>query len=310
MKIGKNVSLKKYSTFKIGGPAKWFCEVKTKEELEEALKWAGEKKERYFILGGGSNVLFMDNGFDGLVIKVMNDGLEMISENKNQITIEVGAGALLSRLVSQCMRDGLTGMEWAVGIPGTVGGAVRGNAGAFGGETKDSVKKVIFWDKEWKTFNCSNCQFEYRSSWFKRNAQAVIWSCLVELKKGDQREIEKQMGVLMTKREEKQPQLFKEPSAGSVFQNLTCSKELIGEFERDKEIKCKDEKVPAGWLIERVGLKGKRIGGAMISEKQANFIVNLGGATAEEVITLMSLMKMKVRNKFGVQLKEEVQVVG
>ncbi len=318
MEIQKNIQLKEHSTFKIGGPAKFFCKVKTIDELKEALLWATKDKQRIFILGGGSNVLFMDKGFDGLVIKLENDEIEIIDEGSEIVTVRCEAGAMLSDLVKFSVENGLTGFEWAAGIPGMVGGALRGNAGAFTGEMKDCVKNVralILGENanidETQLLEIDNkkCKFGYRSSIFKKEGGSIIWDCVLELKKGDVRRSEQEIQAYLKRRKIKQPSLSEYPSAGSVFKNPKANEKLQKQFKEDKNVRCRANKVPAGWLIEQCDLKEKKIGGAMVSPKQANFVVNAGEATSEDVLILLSLIKMKVRNQHKVQLEEETQIV-
>lgn len=309
LNIQKNIPLALYTTFKIGGAAKFFCEAKNEEEILEALKLAQEKNLPVFVLGGGSNVLVSDKGFDGIVIKIQNTKYKIIDT-----IVDCDAGCSLSKIVSESVKSGLTGLEWAAGIPGTVGGAVRGNAGArtLGGEMADaieSVKVLDVDDLQLKNYDSGMCGYEYRNSVFKQNPNLIILSANLKLKKGDKEKSQKIVKEILAKRKEKQPMEF--PSPGSFFKNpIVEDKNLIKQFETDTGQKIRDGKIPAPWLIEEAGLKGKKIGGAMVSEKHANFIVNTGNATAENVIMLAAIIKTKVRNKFGIQLQEEVQMVG
>jgi UDP-N-acetylmuramate dehydrogenase len=332
MKIRKNVKLAPYTTFKIGGPAKFFCEAKDEGEISEALRFARENKLPVFILGGGSNVLVSDKGFDGLVIKILNTQYSILNTR-----LECGAGCQLGTVVNESVKAGLTGLEWAAGIPGTVGGAMRGNAGAYGsmmGEIVENIKvlqisnlqfpvpdknpnvkipmsKKIQNPKSKNIFILSNkdCQFNYRDSIFKHNLNLIILSVELKLKKGDKAKNRQKIKEILAARKEKQPMDF--PSPGSFFKNpVVKNKKLIREFEIDTGQKIKDNKIPAPYLIERVGLKGKKIGGAMVSEKHANFIVNTGKATADNVATLVAIAKTRVRDKYGIQLEGEVQMVG
>ena len=258
MKFRKNVPLKNYTTFKIGGPAKYFFVAKRKEELIEAIKLAKKLELPFFILGGGSNLLVSDKGFDGLVIKF---------------------GQPLSSYVSK-------GLEWAVGIPGTVQGAVWSNAGAFEKSMKDVVKEVEVFDtktEKIKNFKSKDCKFGYRDSIFKKNKNLIILSVKIKSKKSNRKKIKQYLDY----RKKTQPLNF--PSAGSIFKNPR------GFFAAD--------------LIERCGLRGKRIGKVKISEKHANFIVNLGNGKAKDVKKLIKIIKNKVKNKFGVTLKEEIVVL-
>lgn len=308
--IKENVSLKNYTTFRIGGPAKFFVEAKNDEELIEALKYAKNNNLDFFILGGGSNLLVSDNGFDGLVIKIKLDNIE-IKKDKKEIII--GAGVQLAKAVNEAAKNGLAGLEWAAGIPGTVGGAIRGNAGSmYGGEMKDIVAGVSVLDVkkvETKEMDCVDCTFSYRYSFFKLNPDIVILSARLKMTSSDPMKLKERIKEIITERAGKHPHGM--GSAGSFFLNPVVKKaELISEFELESGKASRGGKVPSGWIIERAGLKGKKIGGAMVSEKHANFIVNTGGATAQDVIMLASFVKQQVRDKFGIELQEEVQYVG
>lgn len=307
LNIQENIPLAKYTTFRIGGLAKYFVEVKNLEELEDALLYAKEKKLDFFVLGGGSNILVSDNGFSGLVIKLKINEFKVKGEK-----MEIGAGVYLAKVVRDAGEQELAGMEWAMGIPGTLGGAVRGNAGAYGGEIKDVLETVKVFDTEkmkLEIFQNADCDFHYRQSMFKQKPQLVVISAVLKLKKGNNDEIQKKMQEIIIGRMKKLPQ--NAPSAGSFFVNpVVNNKKLIQEFEEEKGVKSKAGKLPAGWLIEKVDLKGKKVGGAMVNENQTNYIVNTGSATAEDVMILSSLIKQKVRVKLGVQLNEEVQFIG
>lgn len=306
LNIQESVPMDKQTTFRVGGPARFFVEVKDVEELKEALRYAAENKLEFFILGGGSNLLVSDKGFDGLVIKIKFSEVQVMDE-----MIEIGAGVPLAKVVRTAAEAGLAGMEWASGIPGTFGGAVRGNAGAFGGETKDVLESVQVLNAEnLEIIECTQdeCEYGYRSSKFKHNPHFVILSGRIRLKKGDAAEIQKKGQEIIAGRVAKQPQ---GGSAGSFFINPVVDKdELIAEFEKEKGVKSKEHKVPAGWLIEKADLKGKRIGGAQVSDIHPNYILNVDKATAEDVIILSSFIKQQIRDKFGVQLREEVQFLG
>jgi UDP-N-acetylmuramate dehydrogenase len=315
IQIQKDVLLVPYTTFRIGGVARFFVEVGSEEDLVEALKYAKENNIEYFILGGGSNILVSDKGFDGIVIRMKHEAwnMEQKTGDMEQINIEYWSGVMLSQVVSASVKNGLTGLEWATGIPGTIGGAVRGNAGAFNGEMVQSVvsvRAINTLDSRMEIIKLTNkdCHFKYRSSIFKEENGWIILSITLNLKQGDAKESTNKAREIIRKRVEKQP---KYPSAGSFFKNPVVENEKIVElFEKDTKTQSKEKKIPAGWLIEQIGLGGKTIGGAQISEKHSNFIINIGNATAEDVIILSSLIKQKVRNEFGVQLQEEVQLVG
>ena len=333
MEIQENILLSKYTILKIGGPAKYFIEAKNEEEILEAVKFAEEKKLPTFVLGGGSNVLVSDKGFDGVVIRLCNS--QFVIRN---LDIICDGGCQLGKIVNESVKAGLIGLKWAAGIPGTIGGAVRGNAGAFGGEMADAVKSVNVVEMykttkiqsarqntKHKTQNTNllrvtcyvlrDCQFAYRDSVFKQNPNLIILSVTLKLRKGDRTKSEKKIKEILAKRKNNQPEF---PSPGSFFKNPclagrqaeTRSQKLLEEFEKDTGDKAKKNIIPAGYLIDRLGMRGKRIGGAIVSRAHGNFLVNAGGATAENFIILAAIVKTRVRNKFGIQLKEEVQMVG
>lgn len=309
IKFQKNISLANFSTFKIGGKIKYFLKAKNEKEIVEAIKWAKEEKLSFFILGGGSNILFSDKKFKGLVIKIENCRLQIVD-----CKIVAEAGVPLQKLVFESVKKGLSGLEFAAGIPGTLGGAIRGNAGAFGGEMKNVVEKVRVLrvkNKEFKIEELKNdeCEFGYRESIFKKKKNWIILSAILKLKKGKKKEIEKEIKEILKKRKERQPLDF--PSAGSVFKNVPLEKvpKEIQEIFKDKIKREPFPCLPAGALIEAVGLKGYQIGGAKISEKHANFILNVKNAKAKDVLKLINLAKKKVKEKFNIKLKEEIEIV-
>jgi len=288
--IKKNVLLQNYTTFRIGGKAKYFFLAKNKKDLIRAILVAKKFKLPLFVLGGGSNLLVADEGFKGLIIKMQNAKFKMQNEN-SKCKIFCEAGTPLSLIVSKAVKKNLMGLEWAAGIPGAVGGAIYGNAGAFGRTMKDTVKSVEVFDtktEKVKILKDKDCKFSYRDSIFKKNKNLIILSAIFQLKKGKKSEIKKKIKENLHHRKERQPLNF--PSAGSVFKNP------LG--------------FSAGELIDKCGLKGKRVGNVKISEKHANFIVNLGKGKAEDVIKLIKLIKREVKKKFSVTLEEEIQYVG
>lgn len=316
LKIQENIPLSRYTTFQIGGPAKFFCEVKNEKELEDAVIWAKDKKIAAFVLGGGSNVLVSDNGFDGLVIKMTNGTNENFPSVKmkmegGKMYLECWAGENLSNIMKMAADSSLAGLEWAAGIPGTVGGAVRGNAGAFGGCIENNIEAVRVYDMknlEEQGFRKENCQFAYRDSIFKQNEHLVVSYVILRLEKRTKAEIDQKIKENLERRNQKQPQ---GRSAGSVFKNpVVKNKQIIERFEKDKNVKCKDDKVPAGWLVAEAGLLGRKIGGARVSEDHGNFVLNSGDASAEDVIMLISVIKQKVRHEFEIELEEEIKYVG
>lgn len=280
--VKKNVLLKNYTTFKIGGRTRYFFVARTKEDLISAIKTTKKFNLPFFILGKGSNLLVFDDGFNGLVIKIENCKLKI--ENSK---ITAGAGLSLSKLVNISLEKGLTGSEWAVGIPGTAGGAIYGNAGAFGKSMADIIKEVEVFDindSKFKIYNLRDCKFGYRDSIFKHRKNLIILLAVLKLRKSEKKQIQKKIKEFLNYKKRTQPLNFS--SAGSIFKN--------------------SKKFSAAELIEKCNLKGKKIGNAKISEKHANFIVNLGNGKAKDVIKLINLIKKKVKNKFSIELKEEV----
>jgi len=277
MKINKNIFLAKYTTFRIGGLAKYFLEAKNREEIIKAVKFAKSKKLPYFILGSGSNILVSDKGFNGVVIKITAS--RIIINNK---IIKADAGVKLSSLLSFCLKNNLSGLEWLAGIPGTAGGAIYGNAGAFGHSMAELVQEVKILNNK-----LHDLKFSYRDSVFKKNKQ-IILSIKLKLKKASQKAIKEKIKKYLHQKKNTQPLSY--ASAGCIFKN--------------------PNKKPAGYLIDQCGLKGKKIGQAQISQKHANFIVNLGKAKAIDVKKLINLAKKEVKAQFNIDIKEEIQYLG
>ncbi|MBU2081819.1 UDP-N-acetylmuramate dehydrogenase [Patescibacteria group bacterium] len=286
MKIKRNVSLAKHTTYKIGGLADYFVDIKDLEDLKQALKFADDNSLPIFILAGGSNVLFSDDGYRGLVIKINNKELKI---NGEEIIAE--AGVLMNDAVSKSIENNLAGLEWAGGLPGTIGGAIRGNAGCFGSEIKNIVKEVTVATNngEIKLYKNKDCQFGYRDSIFKHNGE-IIMSATFELQLGNKESLKKVVFDHIKYRQQR----YRLPSCGSVFKNC---------FLKDGSV------LSAGALIEACGLIGKTIGGAMITKEHANIIHNFNNAKAADVLDLMNLIKENVEKKFGIKLEEEVQLI-
>ncbi|MBT4516891.1 MAG: UDP-N-acetylmuramate dehydrogenase [Candidatus Komeilibacteria bacterium] len=305
MNIQEKVLLKDYTTFKIGGPAEYFADVKNVGDLQEALQWAKENDQPVRILGGGSNMLISDDGLKGLLIKLSIDKLEF-----DDFRVTVGPGVVLSYLLNKSLENNLTGLEFAAGIPGTVGGATRGNAGTYGVAMDSVVKKIKYLDAkhEVKEMTGKEAKFAYRHSIFKEQAW-IILELILDLQKGDVKESQKLVKERLKYRQDTQPNL---PSAGCIFKNIRFE-EVDLEDLKTKNIEVdkfdKFKKIPAAYIIEKAGLKGHSIGDAQVSEVHANYIVNKGEATAEQVIMLISFIKQQVRDKYGVQLREEVQLL-
>ena len=286
LNIKKNVLLAKHTTFKIGGPARYFCIAENKEDLIKAIKKAKELRQPFFILGKGSNVLALDEGFNGLIIKIQNPKSK-IQNSK----VYAEAGVKLEDIVKLSAREGLAGLEWAAGIPGTIGGAIYGNAQAFDNKMSEIVKSVEVFDAtemRIKHISKKQCSFSDKDSIFKRNKNLIIVSAILKLKKGNRKEIQNKIKENLNQRKKRHPLNYS--SAGSVFVN-------------------QEGRPPSAYLIEQAGLKGLRIGKAEVSKKHAGFIINLGGAKAEDVLELIKIIKKEVKNKFGINLEEEIQII-
>lgn len=278
--------MKKHTTFRIGGPADYYLCPHSTEELQKILQICRENKLEFFILGNGSNLLVSDKGYRGVVIQLWKNFSDIETEDN---TITVKAGTLLSKVAAEALEESLTGMEFASGIPGTMGGAVMMNAGAYGGEMKDIIREVTVLTREGEllTLSKEEMNFGYRTSVVKEKGYVVI-SAVLQLRKGDREEIRKVMDELKERRVTKQP--LDMPSAGSTF------KRPEGYF--------------AGKLIMDAGLRGFSVGGAQISEKHCGFVVNKGDATAADVLGLIGEVQKRVQEKFGVALEPEVKFLG
>lgn len=276
----------KHTTFRIGGPADLFVAPENTDEIKKLIAICKEEEVPYFILGNGSNLLVSDKGYRGVIIQLYRSfGQITLMENE----IHAQAGALLSGIAAMAREASLTGFEFAGGIPGTLGGAVVMNAGAYGGEMKDVLKEVTVLTPEGEvvTLQARELQMGYRTSIIKESGYIVL-EAVISLKKGDQDEIKSRMQELAGMRSSKQPLSY--PSAGSTF------KRPEGYF--------------AGKLIMDSGLRGYQVGGAQVSEKHCGFVINTGNATAKDVTTLMADVQRIVMEKFGVKLEPEVKFLG
>lgn len=308
--LEENVLLAPYTTFRIGGPAKYFYVAKKEDDLVAAIRWAKEEKLKYYVLGGGSNLLVSDDGFNGLVIKNENFDFEIIDGK-----IRAGSGLNLAYFVMQCLENSLAGAEYYIGIPGTIGASIYGNAGAWGhglGELVESIK--VFDGRKIRELSHEECQFIYRGSLLK-DKKYIVLSAVFALNKGIKSEIETRLMDFLRKRSGGQQP--KEPSAGCVFKNIEASKFKPEKVKKGLDINdeefanaTKHGKLAIGYVIEKLDLKGKKIGGALVSPRHGNFVVSDGTATGKDVITLISYIKQQVRDKIGVELEEEIQYLG
>jgi UDP-N-acetylmuramate dehydrogenase len=284
--IRENIPLAPLISFKVGGPARYFAEPSTPLEFSEALAWARQKGLETFILGKGTNLVFSDRGYPGLVLYT-GKSFHGIRWEGNRVTAQ--AGALLHTVVTQAVGKGMAGIQNLAGIPGTMGGGTYINAGAFGQELKDVISSVTSATRDGRLMERANgeCGFAYRRSRFF-DLDEIILETSLDLREEDAGSLRKEMLETLRKRKEKQPLHL--PNAGSMF------KRPPGRY--------------AGVLIEEAGLKGFRMGGAMISEKHANFTVNAGGATAQDIHDLTSEVIQRVREGSGVTLEREVIFIG
>ena len=278
--------MKKHISFKVGGPADFLVKPKTEKELMEVIKLVKKENIPFLVIGNGSNLLVKDGGIRGIVIE--------LSDNFNNYEIEgnimkAQSGALLSILGRNAFKNSLTGFEFASGIPGTLGGALAMNAGAYGGEMKQVVKTVRLMDTDGNIFELSNeeMKFEYRRSILTTNDYIVL-SAVIELQEGNAEEIKEAMADYANRRSTKQPLNF--PSAGSTF------KRPEGHF--------------AAKLIDDCGLRGLSIRGAQVSDKHCGFVINSGEASAKDILDLIFIVKSTVNAKFGIMLEEEVKILG
>ena len=287
-KIKYNEPMAKHTSFKIGGPAQCFINAESVEEIKQICKVASKNDINLTIIGNGSNLLVTDNGINGIVVKVNIKKFETYAKNEEKRLI-VGAGNKLGEIAQKLLRNEITGFEFAAGIPGTIGGAVRMNAGAYGKEMKDIVETVKYMDYDGNIYEKSNkdLEFEYRKSMFAKN-KFIILEAKLKLQKGNAQYIKDKMLEFEQSRKQKQPLEF--PSAGSTFKRGT-------DFITAK-------------LIDDAGLKGYRVGGAMVSTKHAGFVVNENNATAQDVLNLVKHIKQEVYKKFNKKIELEIQVIG
>jgi UDP-N-acetylmuramate dehydrogenase len=305
----QNEPMNKHTNFRIGGPARLYVVANGADALIDAVKTAVASNVPWYVFGGGSNLLVSDDGFEGLIIQ---SALRDIVIKGSSVTC--GSGAITALVARKSAQAGLTGFEWAVGVPGTMGGAMYGNAGCYGGETKDVIASVDAYrvsDGQRVAYGNAECGFGYRDSRFKHEPH-VILGCEIRLTTGDASASLKKMEEIIATRREKQP--LEQSSAGCLFKNFEYQDESdIEKLKKEAEVPeamLKNRRISAGWLVDRVGMLGKRIGDIQVSEKHGNFFVNLGNGRAQDVIALSSLVKMKIRDDLGVMLEDEVQMVG
>ncbi|WP_286945184.1 UDP-N-acetylmuramate dehydrogenase [Acetobacterium sp. UBA5834] len=283
--IKENEPMKNHTSFKVGGPADLFLMPQTQTELQQILKICKESDKPFYIMGNGSNLIVRDKGYRGIIVNTK--ALNRVEVQGTTLIAEPGIS--LKDLANIALKENLTGLEFASGIPGSLGGAVTMNAGAYDGEMKAVIKSitVIKEDGTEKTIPAEQCQFGYRSSILQQHGW-ILTRVELGLKHGDCQVIEAKMLNLNTQRQTKQPLEY--PSAGSTFR--------------------RPEGYYAGKLVQDAGFKGYAIGGAQVSEKHSGFVINKGGATAADILNLIGAIQVAVKEKFGVDLKTEVIVIG
>jgi UDP-N-acetylmuramate dehydrogenase len=320
MQIHEDYPLADVLWYKIGGKAKYFLVCNNREDIVEALEFVEEKKpNRLFICGQGTNLIFTDEYFDGAVIQIVSSpGESTLRAQGNRVT--AFSGVILGDLVDFAFDNHLTGLEWAGGLPGTVGAGVRGNVGAYGGEVKDSLisAEVIDYSgekPELKTLTNADLQFVYRGSVVKTQKKMIVVSATFSLHQASEEELSAAMLVCeKNKQNRKDKHPLEYPNCGSVFKNLRKPEEIekvVSVFPdlKDNVVKKWYGKVAVASLIEKFGLKGYRVGNAQISDKHALFIINLGGAKAKDVLQIIQHVKETFQKNFNFQPEVEVEIV-
>ncbi len=294
--------LRHHTTFRVGGPADWFVAARSQDQLVAALRAAHDLELPSFLLGGGSNLLVSDEGFRGLVVK---NAIEDVAFDG--ATVQVGCGADYLGFIERCCDQALAGLAYAAGIPGSVGGAIYGNAGCYGQDIGSRTVECTVCTPDGlrvETLAASWFEFGYRDSRLKREPRALL-SCVLRLERGDPALITAEIEEKLEIRRVKHPQWRIEPTAGSYFKNLPSGFEAPG-----LPFSPGTRRVPAGVLLDACECRGLRVGDAMVFAKHANILVNAGRATAHDVLALAEIMKARVRAKFGVELEEEVMFLG
>lgn len=305
MQILEQVPLAPYTSFKIGGPARYFVVVRSVPELKQAIEVAHQRQIEPFYLSGGTNLLVPDEGLDRFVMKVEIKGVEFRGN-----TVHVFGGTSMQELVDAATEHELGGLGWAGGLPGSVGGAIRGNAGAFGGEIKDIVSSVLALDTSGveKTYRNTECRFGYRDSIFKRNGEAIL-SAILNLTPDEKPTIAALVADHRAYRVRKHP--LDHPNAGSVFKNVPLD-QVPKELQEAWQEKIKTDPfpvIPAAVINAKAELAGYTVGGAQLSTKHTNYIVNLGTATAADVRQVIADVQQGVKQQFNIDLEPEILIL-
>lgn len=303
MNILENVLASTFTTLKIGGPIRYFAKAESVEEIVQLIETARAQKVPYIVIGSGSNLLVADKGFSGMVIQNAVGGI-----GKKGDVLECGSGVALQELVDFSNENGIAGFEKLAGIPGTVGGAVYGNAGAYGQTISDNIVKVdILREKDIKILRKEECGFRYRDSGFKKTKDIILKVAFLA-SQGDPLELRRTSQETIKTREQKyHPNIL---CPGSFFKNVETDKLPADVLSRIPADKIMFGKIPAGWLLEEVGAKGAKRGGVEIANWHANLFMNTGSGTAADFVTLAREYQNKVKEKFGIIIEPEVQLVG
>jgi UDP-N-acetylmuramate dehydrogenase len=296
--------LSRYTRFAIGGPAGIFAETCSAEAFMAAIRAARATGIDTIVIGGGTNLIVSDAGYRGLVLRFRDD---RVSAHSSRVT--VGAGAVLQDLVDFANARGLKGLETLAGIPGWVGAAVYGNAGAYGHAINERIARVHFFDGDTvRTFDNAQCEFRYRESIFKQRKQWIIFSTELTLDPADAAELQRISAEILAVRNAKFPPTMK--CAGSIFKNFLLKDLPSDVAARVPSSVIREGKIPAAWFLEQVGAKGMRHGGIQVADYHANLIYNAGDGTAVELCAVIAELKSRVRVQFGIDVEEEVQYVG
>jgi UDP-N-acetylmuramate dehydrogenase len=305
LSIVENAPLARYTRFEVGGPARILVDARTESALAEALRAIEESGEPYTVMGGGTNLVVSDAGYPGVVLRYTESALEFTGDS-----VRVAAGAVLQDLVDASITRGLKGLETMTGIPGWVGGAVYGNAGAYGHSIHERVSSVRFFDVEGKRVSeigNAACEFAYRESLFKRRKDWIVLSATLQLEAAGGDELRAVVGGILKIRNEKYPPTMR--CAGSIFKNLLWNDlpEAVRVLVPPQVVR--EGKIPSAYFLEQAGAKGLECGGVRVADYHANLIYNQGGGTAQQVRELIADLKHRVREQFGLELEEEVQYV-
>ena len=302
--LRRDIPLSEHTRFGIGGPADFYIETSNPASFARALALVRASGLDWVVIGGGTNLIVSDEGFRGVCLKLTSDRI-----SADGLTVEAESGAVLQNLVDFTVDRGMAGLQTMTGIPGSVGAAVYGNAGAYGHSIQERVRRVRFLDGEAiREFGNAECRFHYRESIFKRNKQWIIISTTLEVEPGDAAELRKTADGILAVRNRKYPPTMR--CAGSIFKNFLLA-ELPPAVAAEIPAKSIIEgKVPSAWFLEQVGAKGMKRGGIEVADYHANLIYNAGGGTARDLVAIVAELKDRIRRRWDIPLEEEVQYVG